>query len=410
MTVAVVWIKRLVLAAIAALMGLAVLVAFLPRPVNVDVEIVQAGPLEVAVRDDGRTRLRERYVVSTPISGRLRRITLEVGDRVQAGETVVAQLEPTSPTLLDPRELAQAEARVKAAEGRHRRSQTELEKARADLEQAQNDLVRLKELERRNATTATELEQGHLNVRIKTEEVKSAEFMTEITQYELEQMQAALLHVTRQTDDPLSSNGRHALEFNITSPITGRVLRVMQESAAVLTAGSALLELGDPNDLEVVVDILSTDAVRVQPGQKVVLEHWGGPEPLLGMVRLVEPSGFTKISALGVEEQRVNVVIDFTESLGKRMTLGDGYRVEARIIVWENDRTISVPTGALFRAGEDWAVFVVEHGRAVLRRVDVGENNGLRAQVLTGLAEGEEVILHPSDQISDGVPVKTRTG
>jgi HlyD family secretion protein len=406
--VAVVWIKRLALLIVVSLVGLALVSAFLPKPVRVDVETLQPGPLEVAVRDDGRTRLRERYVVSTPISGRLRRIALKVGDRVQAGETVVAQLEPTSPTLLDPRERALAQARVKAAEGRQRRTQTELARARDSLEQAKVELERVLKLRAKQATTETQYEQAQLDVRIKSEELRSVEFLTEIAQYELEQEQAALLHVTREEDEPGDAGGRANVEFNITSPITGRVLRVMQESSAVLTAGAALLELGDPNDLEVVVDVLSSDAVRIQPGQRTYFEHWGGPEPLRGAVRLVEPSGFTKISALGVEEQRVNVIIDFTDSLGKRMTLGDGFRVEARIIVWESDHTLSVPTGSLFRAGEDWGVFVVERGRAALRRVEIGENNGLRAQILSGLAEGDQVILHPSDQIADGVAIQPR--
>ncbi|MCA8996452.1 MAG: HlyD family efflux transporter periplasmic adaptor subunit, partial [Planctomycetaceae bacterium] len=197
-------------------------------------------------------------------------------------------------------------------------------------------------------------------------------------------------------------------EFQITSPITGRVLRVMQESSSVVSPGAALLELGDPLDLEVVVDVLSSDAVRIRPGQQARFEQWGGSDPLLGVVRLVEPSGFTKVSALGVEEQRVNVVLDFIGSLSDREELGDGYRVEAQIIVWDGDETISVPTGALFRDGDDWAVFVVQKEAARLRKVEVGENNGLRAQILNGLKNGEQVILHPSDQIADGAAVSVR--
>lgn len=392
--------------AVVVAVGAAIVMAFLPKPIPVEVEVVSQGRMEVAVRDDGRTRIRDRYVVSTPITGRLRRIDLEVGDRVVAGETVVARMEPSSPTLLDPRALAQAEARVKSASGRLKKAQTEYDRATVELEQATVEFERQKELDQRGATSASEFDLARLNMRTRSEDVKAAEFAKEIAEYELELEQAGLLHVTQeQKGDAASPEANANQEFEIYSPITGRVLRVMQESSSVVSPGAPLLEIGDPYDLEVVVDILSSDAIRVKPDQPARFEQWGGNEPLLGVVRLVEPSGFTKISALGVEEQRVNVVLDFISSLGDRMALGDGYRVEAEIIVWENDETITVPTGALFRDGEHWSVFVVKNQKAMLQHVTVGENNGIRVQILSGLSPGELIVLHPDDQLTNDMEV-----
>lgn len=397
------WMKRLMLLAGGLLVVAMIVMAFMPQPVRVDIEEAARGQLEVAVRDDGMTRLRERYVVSTPIAGRLQRIEFDVGDAVIGGETVLARMEPTSPDLLDPREVALTRARVKAAEGRLRRAETDVSRARAALDQAEVELERQKSLTRQGATTDAQLEEAQLMFRTRSEELKASQFAEEIAEYELEQEKAALLHVSRENPSELGS-----FEFELTSPITGRVLRVVQESSAVLQPGAPLLELGDPNDLEIVVDVLSADAVRIQPGQRVELVHWGGDTSLPGVVRLVEPSGFTKISPLGVEEQRVNVIIDFAEKPSTAAMLGDGYRVEARIIVWSGDDVLSVPTGALFRQGTDWAVFIVDEGVAKVRTVKVGQNNGLRAQILSGIEPGEKVILHPSDQITEGVQVVPR--
>ncbi len=404
----VVWLKRLLLVAVVIAVGAGILSAFMPKPVRVDAETVESGPMEVAIRDDGRTRIRERYVVSTPISGRLRRIDLDVGDLVKTGETPVARMEPTSPTLLDPRALAQAKARVKAAQGRLSRSDIELERAKVELEQAQIDVNRQEDLRKKNATTESAVEQAQLTLRTKKEDVNAAEFSKEIAQYELELEEAGLLHVSREQASEDEAEKKQTNEFEIHSPITGRVLRVMKESSAVVAPGESLLEIGDPQDLEIVVDVLSSDAIRIKPGQLARLEQWGGEEPLIGVVRLVEPSGFTKISALGVEEQRVNVVLDFVGSIGERESLGDGYRVEASIIVWESPETISIPTGALFRDGENWAVFVIEEKLARLKHVEVGENNGLQVQIISGLKAGDQIVQHPSDQLADGVEVEIR--
>lgn len=401
------WVKRVGLL-LAAVGGTALLLlALQPRPVPVDVATVLTGPLEVAVSEEGVTRIRERYVVSTPLAGRLHRIALEVGDRVQAGLTELARLEPTAPQLLDPRAAALARARVKAAEGRLRRAETELKRVSEELALARKERDRIRNLFEKGATTASQFDQAEATFNSRVELERAAQFAVEIAQFEVEQEQAALLHTTHLNEDeiPTAESEQAEFEFRIVSPITGKVLKLMEKSSAVLAAGAPLLELGDPSDLEIVVDVLSSDAIRIRPGQPVFLDRWGGPKPLQGKVRLVEPSGFLKISALGVEEQRVNVVIDLTGASEDREGLGDGFRVEARIITWSEPEVLTVPTGALFRRGESWAVFVYENGVARERLIQLGERNQQSAQVLSGLRSGEQVLLYPSDQVRDGLSV-----
>lgn len=396
--------KKLVPWIIGLLVLAALVWAFMPRPVPVDTAAVRRGPLQVTVDEEGRTRIKERYIVSAPLSGRLERITLDPGDQVVAGETPLAAIEPVDPALLDPRALAEAQARVRAAEAALRRADPELAAAQAALEFAQSELRRTREAASRGAATADELEQAILLERTRTEELRAAQFAQEIARYELELARAALL----QTESPQDAASVELPRFEIRSPITGSVLRVLQESAAVVSPGTPLIELGDPRDLEIEVDVLSRDAVRIEPGDRVILEHWGGDHPLEGVVRLVEPSGFTKISALGVEEQRVNAIIDFAPSENPLPGLGDAFRVEARIVVWEEDDVLQVPNGALFRHQGDWAVYTLEGGRARLRTIRIGQRNQLQTQVLEGLTEGDAVILHPSDDVADRVRVRPR--
>jgi HlyD family secretion protein len=377
--------------------------AFLPRAVRVDVMTVTRGTLQVTVNEDGRTRIKERYIVSTPLGGRLLRVELKAGDAVEAGKTLLTAIEPTEPELLDPRTRAQAEARVKSAEAVRNQAVPLLERARTAHEFAHTELERARRLYQEETLSRQELDNAEQKERTTAEELKSAQFAVQIADYELELAKAALLRTA--TGGSGNSNSWH---FPILSPISGRVLRVFQESSAVVPAGERLLELGDPADLEVEIDVLSADAVKIKPGAKVFLEQWGGDAPLLGRVRLVEPSGFLKISALGVEEQRVNVIVDFTDPLEKRPTLGDAFRVEARIVIWESDNVLKLPAGALFRDGDDWAVFVVAEGRAELQRVKIGQRNDLEAEVADGLASGARVIVHPSDRVRDGCSVKPR--
>ena len=394
-------VRRLVQLVVGLLVVGGIVYAFMPKPVRVDLGTVQRGELQVTVDEDGKTRIKENYVVSTPLAGRLLRIQLEAGDEVHTGKTLLAAIEPTDPTLLDPRARAEAEARVSAAEARLKQAGATLDRALAAMQFSEAELGRTRELHTREISAKQELEQKEMMLRLNTEEYRSARFAEEISQFELQQSRAALMRTTR--DSPADD-----WNFDIRSPINGRVLRVFQESSTVVTPGTQLLELGDPSDLEVVIDVLSSDAVKIAPGNSVFLEQWGGEVALEGNVRLVEPSAFTKVSALGVEEQRVNVVIDFVEAPDQRGTLGDGFRVEARIVVWQGADVLKVPTSALFRQDEQWAAFAVVEGRAELRHVTIGHRNNLFAEALDGLNEGDVVIVHASDQVVDGVAVVER--
>jgi HlyD family secretion protein len=401
------WILALFGIALVVLIGL----SFRPDPVEVDLAKVERGDVLVTVDEDGRTRIREKYVVSTPLAGRLLRINMDPGDPVQAGDTLLATIEPRDPELLDARAIAQAEARVSAAESAVKKTEPMLEQARIDLGNAETQLARLRES--LGSVTESELDDAEARYHAASEELRSSKYAQEIAEFELQQARAALLRSRPNDVSPgESTTGEQAngnsWNHTILAPISGRVLRVFQESSAVVTAGMSLLELGDPNDLEVEIDVLSSDAVKIKPGARVMLEHWGGDHVLHGRVRLVEPSGFTKISTLGVEEQRVNVIVDLTDPLEVRATLGDGFRVEARIVVAEADNVLRIPASSLFRPGKGWAVFKVVNNRAVETPVEVGFQNGLEAEITSGLAEGDQVIVHPSDQIADGVQVRAR--
>lgn len=423
--------RRFVPISIGLLMLAAIVYAFLPQPVRVDMGRVTRGPLQVAVEEDGKTRIKSRYIVSSPLAGRLLRIQLEPGDSVEAGKTTVAVIEPGDPALLDPRARAEAEARVKAAEAKLHQAGATMDQSLASLQFAESKLKRVRGLRDQGGSTQHDLDEAAMNFRMHTEENHGARFAEEIARFELEQARAALIRTAprpeRNISDSVSlAEGRPAGQsggpsrepsretsnedwlFKIRSPIQGRVLRKFQESATVVTPGTQLLQLGNPEDLEVEIDVLSPDGVKIKPGDKVLLEQWGGEKPLIGHVRLVEPSAFTKVSSLGVEEQRVNVIVDIEDPADKRRTLGDAFRVEAKIIIWENPSVLRVPIGALFRHADDWSVFCVRDGRARLQLVKLGHHNNLHAEVLEGLAEQDEVVMHPSDQVVDGVRVVAR--
>jgi HlyD family secretion protein len=402
------WLKRLfgLLALGGFVAGL--VYAFLPKPVSVDMASVTEGALQIVVEEDGKTRLRDRYTVSSPLAGKMPRIKLKAGDIVARGQ-VLARIEPTDPALLDPRALAQADARVKGAQAALEKSGTVLEAARAALDLAETELARSTDLHRKDFLAKGELDVHVMQRRTRTEEYRAARYAEEIARFELATAQAALLR-TRPSEAERNENTLFEIHA---PPLAGsgrafHVLRVFQESEGIVSPGTPLLELGDPSDLEIEVDVLSSDAVKIRPGARVLLEQWGGDAPLEGRVRLVEPSGFTKISALGVEEQRVLVIVDFPNAEDIPPTLGDGYRVEAKIVVWEKDSVLRVPTSALFRKGTEWAVFRVEDGRASLRMVQVGRRNGLHSEVLGGLDRNDKVIIHPSDLIVDGILVAPR--
>jgi HlyD family secretion protein len=390
------WIRILIVVAVVAAIGYW---AFKPAPVAADFGAVERGRLEVTVDEEGRTRLRDRYVVSAPVPGRMQRIELEPGDRVVAGKTVLAQFQPTDPALLDARTRAELEARVRAAESAVGSARAEGERIDTELTFARSELKRFRALVDEKVLAARELEAAEQQVASLERARQSADFAVRTAQHQLEVARASLLQ----------TRGGRSAPIPLLSPVDGVVLRRLQESAAVVPAGQPLMEVGDLKDLEIVSDLLSSAAVKVRPGQPVIIEQWGGDRPLRGRVRLVEPSGFTKISALGVEEQRVNVIVDFDEPRETWESLGDGYRVELRIIVWEKDDLLKVPTSSLFRHEGKWAVYTVENGRAVRREVEVGQRNGLEAEVLSGLAESQRIIVYPSDAIADGIAVRARS-
>jgi HlyD family secretion protein len=402
-------VKRLARKLVMPLLGLAVLgllvYAFLPAPLEVDMTRVTRGPLRVTVDEDGKTRIRDRYVVSAPLAGYMCRVKLRAGDEVAAGQTVLALIEPTAPSLLDDRARAEAEARVSAAESRLKQRRSELDQAESSLEMAASRLLRLDEIlrARPQGVSRDEHSEAVYKEQAARSGLQAAKQAVQVATHELAEARAALLR-TR----PRSPGEPDPGAFEVRSPISGKVLKVHQESAAVVTPGHKILEVGDPRDLEVEVDLLSPDAVRVAPGNRVLFEHWGGEAPLNGRVRRIEPAGFTKISALGVEEQRVWVLIDFTDPEEKWRRLGDAYRVETRVVIWERESVLKVPAGAVFPRGDGWAVYAVEDGRAVLRPVQVGRSNGLETQILGGLAEGDEVVLHAGDRVKDGTAVVPR--
>jgi HlyD family secretion protein len=396
-------IRKLLLVLSAVALAASIAYAFRPHPVAVDLAEVTRGPLQVTVDEDGRTRIKERYIVSAPLAGRLLRIELDPGDAVEAGVSLLAIIEPGDPELLDARQRAESAARVKAAETAVQRAAPALEQARAGLEFAESELGRVRQLARRSVAAQQELDTAELQFRLRTEEFRAAAFAQEIAGYELQLARAALLR-TQGGAEPAGEDW----QFEIRAPISGRVLRVLQKSSAIVAAGAPLLELGNPRDLEVEVDVLSTDAVKIPPGAPVLIDHWGGEQPLRGTVRLIEPAAFTKVSALGVEEQRVNVIVDFVDPFESRASLGDGFRVEARVVIWQHPDVLRVPAGALFRDQDTWSVFVAQQQRARRQPIAIGHRNSVSAEVREGLSPGQQVVVHPSDKVRDGVRLAPR--
>ena len=398
------WRRRLPWLGGALVMAL-IVVGLWPRPIAVEVARVSRRPLVVTVDEEGMTRVKNRYVVSAPVAGQLRRIDWKAGAPVEAGQTVMAVLEPSGADFLDTRSLAQAGARVRGAEAAREAASAQRDRARAAARMFVADFERIKSLREEKVLSAQEFDAARMRSETAAQEVRAAEFSLEVADYELQQARALL---TR--GQPPASGSKHvsagAEPLVITSPVNGRILRVFQESARVVPAGFPLMEVGDPTDLELRIEVLSRDGVAIAPGARVMLEQWGGPQPLTARVRLVEPSAFTKISALGVEEQRVYVVADFVDALEKRPTLGDSYRVEARIVTWEKPDALQAPSGALFQRGGGWQVFALVGGRAQLRPVETGRGNGVQTEILEGLREGEQVIVYPGDKVADEARVK----
>jgi HlyD family secretion protein len=385
-----VWAAVLLVGAVAA-------VAFWPESIEVDVVTAGRGPMQVTIDEEGETRVRERFVVSAPVAGRLQRIELEPGDQVAKGD-VVARLLPADAPLLDPRTRTEYAAAMEASRAALVQAQAERDRAAATLDQARNVLRRREELVEAGAVSREELESARRDVATAESALRAADAAIDQARHQVDLARARLA-----TPNP---TGR-AIELR--APVDGVVLERLHESEAVVPGGEPLVEIGDPSRIEVVSDLLSTDAVRVSPGDAVSIEQWGGGQTLDGRVRRVEPSGFMKISALGVEEQRVNVIIDFSAPAQAGRALGDGYRVEVRIVEWRGDDVVTAPVGALFRRGEGWAAFVIEDGRARLRTIELGHRNSEVGEILKGLSPGDQLVLHPPDTLTDGAMITPRS-
>ena len=391
-----IWKNARVLGAIIVVTSLAG-VAMWPERLVVDVALVTRGPLKVTIDEEGQTRVRERFVVSAPVAGRLRRIELEPGDPVVCGKTVVARLTPADSPLLDARTRTELAAAVEAARAAVGQARADRDRAAATSERSRSALRRLEALETAGAISREELEAAQTAMRTAESAARAAEFAVDRMEHELQ--------LTRARLQAPPAAGR---VIEIRAPADGVVLRRLRQSESVVAAGEPLVEIGDAHRLEVIADLLSTNAVRVRPAGAVLVEQWGGGQALEGRVRRVEPSGFMKVSALGVEEQRVNVIVDFADPSVAARALGDGYRVEVRIVVSQHQDVVKVPVGSLFRSGDQWAVFVVDDGRARLRVVGLSDRNNEEGRITSGLEAGEMIILHPPDTLADGARVVAR--
>jgi HlyD family secretion protein len=384
------------------LLVLALLVwAFYPKSLSVDVALVTQGRFERAVQEYGKTRVRDRYTVSAPVAGRVGRVLLQQGDRVALGDTV-ALLWPMAPVLLDERTRAEQAAHVATTAAGLARSQANVGRAVAALDQTSAELERSEALAREGFVSPTQNEAGRITVRLRGQELESARQEALAARHELEQSQAARRQFAQA---PL---GGRQPSFAVQSPVAGRVLKVLQQSEASVPAGAGLIELGDPARLEVVVDILTEDATEVRPGAVVQLLNWGGAQALSGRVRWVEPSAFAKVSALGVEEQRVNVVIDITAPAAQWQALGDGYKVDVRVLVQAVEGAVMVPVSALFPIGSRSGLFVLEAGHVSLKEVSVEARNGVSAWVKSGLSVGTQVVVYPDSKLKDRASVVLR--
>lgn len=394
------WIRRrsVLLAAAAVLIALALAYGFREPPPRVDVAEVVREPFRVSFEEEGRTRVKDRYEVSAPVAGQLARVRLEPGDRVARGDPLFT-IAPSFAAPLDARAQAQAAAALARAEAALQAAQTQMLAAQARSTLADIEVQRLRPLAESGHVSALALDRAASEARSAAAMLRSSRFAIDVARHEREMAQAAL---------DVSGRDRAPTTIGVASPVSATVLTRARESEGAVQPGAPVLTLGDLDSLEVAVDVLSPDAVRLAPGMVVELERWGGEAAIAGRVRRVEPAAFTKISALGVEEQRVWVIVDFTGERVVWRALGDGYRVLARFVLREDDDVLQAPSGALFREGEKWSVFVLDGDRARLRSVEPGQRSGLRAEIVHGLQAGERVILHPGQQVRDGDRVRIR--
>lgn len=384
---------RLIAVGVVLLLAAVAVAIFRPKPVPVEVVTLRRAPLQEVVEDEGKTRMHDHYIVAATVAGKLRRITLDAGDKVRAGETI-AWIDPAP---IDPRQKAGLEARVNSARANELQAEALLGKAKADAAQTQQDLTRGRLLFGQGIISQEALEKAETLHTSAEKQLLAAQSALEASKYQVEEARSALL---------LYQSGPSDLPTAVVSPVDGRVLRLIEQSERVVAMGAPLVELGFAPRLEVVTDFLTRDAVLIRPGMPAEITDWGGNHVIPARVRVVEPGGFTKISALGVEEQRVNVICDPT---GLTDGLQDGYRANVRVIVWEGKDVLQVPSSAVFRSAGEWAVFVVKGGRARKTVVNIGHRGETEWEVVSGLAAGDRVIVHPSAEVDDGVRVAAGT-
>jgi len=397
--------RKIIISGVIIAMGAVLAYAFWPQPMVVDMGEVKRSHMRVTISEEGRTRVHDAYVVSTPVSGRLLRVDVEPGDPVVEGKSVIAKMEPSYPTLLDVRNKAQAGANLSAAKASLELARTERDRAVADHELANLQLKRMRHLILSDSTSQLALDRAIHETRTASAALGNAQAAIAVQKAEVAKARAQLIGFGKNKPKGIEQTA----VIPIHAPATGSVLRIIQESESTLPAGTPVIEIGNiENDLEVVVELLSSDAVQVSLEDQVILRDWGGPHDLNGVVERIDPWGFTKVSALGVEEQRVNVIVRFANPPENLNRLGHGYRIEVQIVIWEDKNAIVVPSSALFRQGRDWTVFVVVNGMAKLRRVQIDQNNGIQAQVTGGLEPGQLVVLYPSSELTHGTKVSKR--
>ena len=390
---------RILIGLIIVVLALAIFFAMRSPPMDVDVAEVTEGPMRVTINDEGETRVRDMFVISAPINGRLMRIDLDAGDPVIAGKTVVARIMPAQPDFLNARSEAETRAQIRSLDAVVQSATARIAQAEADRKLAAANFERIDALYARGFATKTAHDAARAARDSSAARLTEARGAAESARFELRALRARLM-----TPSASSSGGNLA----VFSPVSGSVLRLTHESETPIAAGTPVIEIGDPADIEIVTDLLSGDAVKIKPGNKVLIDNWGGEKPLAGKVQRIEPFGFTKVSALGVEEQRVNVIIDFTDPIAARQRLGHGYRVIVRVVEWEGKEVLQAPISALFRNKGQWSVFVMRGGQAALVPVKIGRMNDERAQILRGLKAGDNVILHPSEKIDEGTRIRLR--
>ncbi|MFB2769462.1 efflux RND transporter periplasmic adaptor subunit [Pelatocladus sp. BLCC-F211] len=436
--------KPLIYVAIAIATFVFIVQAFRPAPIAVDTGLVSRGELRVTVNAEGKTRVRDRFTISAPVDGRLARIELDEGDKIKQGD-IVARIDPLPLTssvkealgrlaewqaqrqgvaTQRPKEanLEQARQRIQAAIANQRQAEARVVQAQAALEQARRDTQRAQQLQASGVIPRKDWELAELNQTTKVKELETANLAAKASANEVEVAQAALSVLQQQKSDPdyllkvydariasveaeLANLKDEAARTDIHSPVSGQVLRVQKKSAQYVTSGTPLLDIGNVSNLELVIDVLSSDATKIKPDAQIFIDQGAETKAIQAKVRYIEPSAFTKVSALGVEEQRVNVIGDFTD---KSLSFGDAYRVDVQIVVWDGKNVLKVPLSSLFRCGKSWCTFVVNNGKAERRQIEIGQRSDFEAEIKRGLQQGEVVILHPSEQIDDGKRVSYR--